>query len=209
MAEDDTRTRIVGASASHFARCGFDAASLRRIADDAGIKAASIFHHFPGGKRELYRAIMQEVADTIRLHIVGRYGNDAGLCAEDAVVQMAAAFWDYFADHRDYAKLLLHQASGLDRDLAKEIETYVRGVFEGAHAFLTRAQARGELGEFDVDHFMLWTAAHTLSLHGAQFLVSYVYPDEAGPRLRVRYLSMVRAQVRPTSARRSRSRVSR
>lgn len=198
MAADETRVRILRAAASHFARFGFDAASLRRIADDAGIKAASIFHHFPGGKRALFGEIMRDIADTVRERIVGRYGVDAGLSAEDAIVQMAAAFWDYFAEHEDYAKLLLHQASGLDRDHENSIEGYIAGVVDGARAFMRAAQVRGELSEFDIGHFMLWTTGQTLTIHGAPFLASYVYPKDAGHRLRLRHLTMVREQIRPT-----------
>lgn len=200
MAADETRARILGAAASHFARFGFDAASLRGIADDAGIRAASIFHHFPGGKRALFGEIMRDIAETIRERIVGRYGVDAGLGPEDAIVEMAAAFWDYFADHQDYAKLLLHQASGLDRDHENSIEGYIAGVVDGARAFMRAAQLRGQLGEFDIGHFMLWTTGQTLTIHGAPFLASYVYPKEAARRLRPLHLRMVREHIRASSS---------
>jgi len=196
MATDETRKRILVAAASHFARFGFEASSLRRIADDAGIRAASIFHHFPDGKRELFGVILKEIAETVRERIVGRYGMDAGLRPEDAIVQMAAAFWDYFADHEDYAKLILHQVSGLDRQHESAIDGYIAVVIEGARAFMRSAQLRGELAEFDIGHFMLWTTGHTLATHGAPFLASYVYPNGPGSRLRAPYLAMVREHIR-------------
>ncbi len=201
MPADDTRTRLLRIAASHFARAGFEGASMRRIADDAGIKAASIFHHVPGGKRALYDAIFEDLAETIRVHIVGRYGADAGLRPEDAVVQMAAAFWDYFAEHGDYAKLILLQSSGTDRSLANVMEGAADVIVGAARAFMRDAQARGELGEFDVEHFMLWSSLHTLTVHGARYFTAYLVPDEDRLRLRESYLAMVRGFVRPARGR--------
>lgn len=203
MASDDTRTRILATASSHFARYGFEGAALRKIAEDVGIKAASIFHHFPGGKAELYAAIFDEIADTILAHIVRRYGVDAGLAPVDAIVQMAAAFWDYFAEHPDYAKLILLQASGLDRGLATRMDEQARGIVEAARAYIVEAQARGELAEFDTRAFMLWSSGHTLTVHGAPFLAAFLHPNDEARALRTGYLEMVRAYVQPRRQRRA------
>ncbi len=199
MTTDATRARILATASSHFARHGFEGASLRRIADDVGIKAASIFHHFPGGKAELYGAIFDDMAATILEKIVTRYGADAGLAPVDAIVQMAAAFWDYFVDHGDYAKLILLHASGMDRSLTTRIEEHAADIVEAAHAYVAGAQARGELGDFDVRQFMLFSSAHTLAVHGAPFFAAFHSPNDRDKKLRENYLAMVRAYVRPAS----------
>lgn len=201
MAADDTRARILSIASSHFARYGFEGASLRRIAEDVGIKAASIFHHFPGGKAELFDAIFDEIGETIFARIVTRYGLDTGLSPEDAIVQMAAAFWDYFADHPDYAKLILLRASGMDRSFASRMEQNASGIVETSRAYIEAAQARGELGAFDTRQFMLWSSGHTLTVHGARFFSAFLYPDDPDKTLRAHYLGMVRAYVRPEGAR--------
>jgi AcrR family transcriptional regulator len=197
MTTDATRARLLATASSHFARHGFEGASLRRIADDVGIKAASIFHHFPGGKAELYGAIFDDMAATILEKIVTRYGADAGLAPVDAIVQMAAAFWDYFADHGDYAKLILLHASGVDRSLTTRVEEHAADIVAAAHAYVAAAQARGELGDFDVRQFMLFSSAHTLSVHGAPFFAAFLYPNDRDKKLRANYLAMVRAYVQP------------
>lgn len=197
MSNEDTRARIVRTAAVHFARQGFEGASLRKIAEDVGIKAASIFHHFPGGKAELYEAITHEIAETIRVHVVARYGVSAGLSPVDSIVQMAAAFWDYFAEHPTYATIILQQSTGMDRDFARFLEDAAIGIVQIARDFMVEAQARGELADFDLPHFMLWTTAHTLTVHGAPFLASYVVPSDPTGSLRTHYLAMVRAQIAP------------
>lgn len=197
MSSEDTRRRILETASKHFARYGFEGASLRKIAEDAGIKAASIFHHFPDGKTELFDRIFEEIADTIFARIVTRYGADTGLTPEDAIVQMAAAFWDYFDDHPDYAKLILLRASGMDRGLAA-IEGHARAIVTSSRAFICEAQARGDLRTFDPDQFMLWSSAHTLTVHGAPFLSSFLYPSDPEKKLRASYVAMVRDYVRPS-----------
>lgn len=197
MTTDDTRARLLRAGAVHFARQGYDGASLRRIADDVGIRAASIFHHFPGGKAALHEAILGEIGDSIRIQIVERYGVDAGLAPVDSIVRMAGAFWDYFEAHPDFATLILHFSSGMDRELAGGLEDAARGIVATSHAAIVEAQERGELGDFDVPHFMIWAAAHTLTVHGAPNLASFVVPSDPEKRLRASYLAMVRGFIAP------------
>jgi AcrR family transcriptional regulator len=50
------RGELLQAAARHFARGGFDAASMRDIARDAGMLAGSIYYHFPS-KDELIAAV--------------------------------------------------------------------------------------------------------------------------------------------------------
>lgn len=47
-------TRIAMGVAPIFLARGYRGVSLRALADDLGIKAASLYHHCPGGKAELY-----------------------------------------------------------------------------------------------------------------------------------------------------------
>ncbi|MDN5766038.1 MAG: TetR family transcriptional regulator [Humibacillus sp.] len=51
---DDTRGVIIEAARSAFAAKGYDRASLRGIARDAGVDPALVHHYFKGGKAELF-----------------------------------------------------------------------------------------------------------------------------------------------------------
>jgi len=46
-----TRARIMAAAKTHFARSGFTGTSMRAIAKDAEVRAASMYHYFPSKKR--------------------------------------------------------------------------------------------------------------------------------------------------------------
>ena len=62
---DPTRQKLLHEAARHFARHGYDGASLRRISEGVGIRAASIYNHFPDGKEELYEHIMSAIAEML------------------------------------------------------------------------------------------------------------------------------------------------
>ncbi|MFE3514806.1 TetR/AcrR family transcriptional regulator [Streptomyces sp. NPDC059166] len=53
MGHSDTRARIQGAAAMLFRRHGYSATGLKRIAAEADAPFGSIYHFFPGGKRQL------------------------------------------------------------------------------------------------------------------------------------------------------------
>lgn len=48
----------------HFARAGFDGTALRDIAQDAGVDAALICHHF-GNKLDLWKTVVDEIAQRL------------------------------------------------------------------------------------------------------------------------------------------------
>jgi len=59
------RKQLLEAAAACFSREGFDAASMRTIADEAGMRTASIYYHF-NGKDDLLVAVHEEALNRIR-----------------------------------------------------------------------------------------------------------------------------------------------
>jgi AcrR family transcriptional regulator len=64
----DTRARMIQAAIEVFGSLGYDGASTRQLAETAGVNQAAIPYHF-GGKRELYLAAAQAIADYARSRI--------------------------------------------------------------------------------------------------------------------------------------------
>ncbi|HJU84577.1 MAG TPA: TetR/AcrR family transcriptional regulator [Holophagaceae bacterium] len=56
--ERSTREGILLSLMEEFRTCGFDGVSLSRISEVTGLGKASLYHHFPGGKGEMARAVM-------------------------------------------------------------------------------------------------------------------------------------------------------
>jgi len=54
---DRQTARILAAAQLCFARRGFDGASMDEIVSRAGMSSSTVYSYFPGGKRELIRAV--------------------------------------------------------------------------------------------------------------------------------------------------------
>lgn len=73
MRQEDTRQRILEKALELFADRGYDAVSVGEIAEAVGMKAPSLYNHFPG-KRAIFDAIVESTAaryeaDTDRIDI--------------------------------------------------------------------------------------------------------------------------------------------
>jgi AcrR family transcriptional regulator len=62
---DATRQRILDAAIGMFAQCGFEGASTRQLAAEAGVNQPAIQYHF-SSKDGLYRAAIDCIADDLR-----------------------------------------------------------------------------------------------------------------------------------------------
>ncbi len=58
----DTRNQLLETGLRLFAQFGYEAVTTRQLAAEAGVNIAAIAYHF-GGKRELYRAVLQQLID--------------------------------------------------------------------------------------------------------------------------------------------------
>jgi AcrR family transcriptional regulator len=50
--------RVLAVAEAHFVARGFQSVTLKDVADDLGIKQASLYYHVPGGKEDLYVEVM-------------------------------------------------------------------------------------------------------------------------------------------------------
>lgn len=53
------RERILDSAVTEFVDRGFHGARLQSVARRAGLEKSSLFHHFPGGKEDLHRAVLE------------------------------------------------------------------------------------------------------------------------------------------------------
>lgn len=84
---NDTRARLRAAARQAFAVSGYDAASNKQIAEDAGITTGAIYHYYPS-KADLYVAVMEEVQDVVYSTF------EAAISGEATLVQRLGATFD-------------------------------------------------------------------------------------------------------------------
>ena len=143
---DEARARIyhdlVLESAEHvFGAKGFEEATMREVAHEAGISLKTLYATF-SGKRELYREIqsLRGRAFLERVSVAMQAGGDAS----ERLSRAARAYVDFLLDHPDWLRIHLHEriswglgpATGegteLWRDGVESLAAIVRdGVAEG------------------------------------------------------------------------------
>lgn len=77
-----TSSNIMGAALAHFARDGYEGASLKHIADDCGIKKPSIYAHF-ASKEDLFMQVLQAVFQRQGEQILQYFKEHESLSLED------------------------------------------------------------------------------------------------------------------------------
>lgn len=61
----DSKSRMVNSATELFRQHGYSGTGFREINAHSGVAKGAIYHHFPGGKKELALAVIHTVGDTI------------------------------------------------------------------------------------------------------------------------------------------------
>jgi AcrR family transcriptional regulator len=69
MAPSLTRAELLDRLYVIFSRYGYEGASMTRIAEATGLGKASLYHHFPDGKREMAAAVLDHVRAWYEEHV--------------------------------------------------------------------------------------------------------------------------------------------
>lgn len=119
------RAQVVASLLRAFRRNGYDGASLSRLSEETGLGRASLYHHFPGGKEDMARAVLasagQDFMDLVLLPLQ-RPGSP-----EERVAGMAAAL-SAFYDGGNKACILALMTIGQGPEVfALEVREGLRG----------------------------------------------------------------------------------
>lgn len=125
----DTRGRILEAFTTQLRSRGYLGASLDAVASETGIRKASLYHHFPGGKEEMYR----EAALT---HIA----------REAARVERAVTASDVLEDRLVAVALLDVDHAAAEPDLDQQIYDGTRHVSDETRTAVSTAYVSGLIG---------------------------------------------------------------
>ncbi|MGN0042549.1 TetR/AcrR family transcriptional regulator [Rhodococcus sp. (in: high G+C Gram-positive bacteria)] len=136
----DTRTQIMAAFADQLAGTGYAGISLVGVAGTVGIRKPSIYHHFPGGKQDLYRAVAREFIGNLHLRIRKAVDTEGSL--DDRLTALAVACSEDHGSSISFEQRIydaLDQVSDTTRDeisalYVREVLSPVVVLFEGAVA---------------------------------------------------------------------------
>jgi AcrR family transcriptional regulator len=148
----ESRTRLLDAAERLFHERGYSAVSMADIAEATGIRKASLYHHVPGGKEELF---VEVSVRTFERHKEGISKALVQAEAEFKAQLQAASRW--MIDHaplgllamlqNDMPELTEENAMGLEGQLMTSLWQPLTQVFEAA-------KERGEIRMVDADTFV-------------------------------------------------------
>lgn len=130
--------RILAAARREFARAGFDAARMDRLARAAGVNKQLLFYYFQS-KRGLFNAVLLGAAAELEAALdAARSGGASPL---ERVTALVTAQFDFFARQPDVVALLTHSPRVDLAPFATAIRRLVVPLAEGQG----RGQVRGDL----------------------------------------------------------------
>jgi TetR/AcrR family transcriptional regulator len=139
---EDGRSRILAAALEVFATAGFDGASLRQIADRAGVMHQLVVYHFKT-KDTLWRAVITSIlAESAERFAVWRAGLKADSPAQ--ALRTLVREFVFFAAHRpEFHRIVTFEGRADNERIRWLIETYIRPYFEVSTSLIRAAQAVG------------------------------------------------------------------
>lgn len=158
-----TQQRILEVARVHFERHGFDGASFRGIAEEAGVASGTVVLHFVDKRGLLHAALHDDLAS-----VVAR-----GVAAEgkgtivDRLAAVVAPAYAYYALRPALSRTLLESALFADSPWRERFGAQAAAAHARMAELAAEAAARGELAR-DADTTTLATAA--LSLYYATLL---------------------------------------
>jgi AcrR family transcriptional regulator len=168
-----TRAIILSAALTEFADKGFEAASIRGVAEKTGLQHPLITHHF-GNKEGLWQAAAEQTFERVRAEwdarapVTGNLSPLARLRVEyEALFRHTVAFPDFHRFMRQEAVSENPRLHWLARKVLKPL-------IERLLPQIEEAQAQGELPRIEpiLFHYMMVSLTATLSEFGAEMKVT-------------------------------------
>ena len=142
-----TRERLLSVAHAHLVARGYHGLSLHDIAAEVGIRKASLYHHYPGGKDHL-------VADALA-HALGRIGDafDAAIAVEETTRGRLVAVARWMRTQDAATARVLRDASGRvpEADIARLAGLFVERMVRPLRRVIDDGVARGELRPHDAE----------------------------------------------------------
>jgi AcrR family transcriptional regulator len=144
----EARERVIEVAERLFAQKGYAAVTLRDIANELGIKHASLYHHAPGGKEELYIEVMER---TLKRHKVGMTQAITTAAPDIRSRLRAAADWLLSQPPMDLVRMVYSDMPEINADHARRLsENAFETMITPIGLALEMAQTRGEISHPDI-----------------------------------------------------------
>jgi TetR/AcrR family transcriptional regulator len=166
----DTRERLVEAALRAFAAHGFDGATTREIAREAGVALAALPYHFTT-KEALWRAAADRIFALLNETFRARFTGLEGVDLTTRLRLILRDFVRFAAAHPELHRFMIQEGMRQSPRLAWLVETHVRPMYDAVRAMIEAAQRAGmaPIGRPEHLHYMLIGAASSAYALSAEF----------------------------------------
>lgn len=190
-----TRFRLMDAAARLMAHQGYVGTSVRAIANRAGVTTGAIYNQFPGGKRELFLAILESVGIEVQRFVAEGMAEAAD--PVDAVVRQAGALWDFFETYPSFAALIVREnVSGALGDPSPFVEQNAQAILQLRELF-QYAMDEGLMAQVNPSYVLFWVFNTCSAFHGCGPLRQTVWTESDLQTARADFLRAVHAMLTP------------
>lgn len=141
------KEKVLEVATRLFAVRGFDGTSVRKIADEAGLSVAGMFHYF-SSKEEILFEIMSSFLDEGLKRLKEICSGSGGTVQR--LEEVCRFFTEYFAGHMDELTILSSEGKSLTREHREVFKQKQREYLEAVKRLLEELQAQGLLKDMDI-----------------------------------------------------------
>ena len=140
--QEDARSRILAAALEVFSTSGFEGASLRQIADRAGVMHQLVVYHFKT-KQALWRAAVTSVLGDAGAQLASWRAREMTDSPARVLRTMVKEFVLFAARRPEFHRIATFEGRGDNERIRWLIEIYMRPFFEFSTGLIRAAQAVG------------------------------------------------------------------
>lgn len=145
----DSTQRVLDVAEMLFMDRGYSAITLRDIADELGMKQASLYYHFPGGKEQLFLAMAERMFDRHHQGVV-----DALASGETDLRAQLRGVAEWFGSQRPmkFMGMMHADVAALSEEHKEQLAQKAHGsMFRPLREAFVAAEARGEIRHMHPD----------------------------------------------------------
>ncbi len=142
------RERVLDVAERLFAQRGYTAVTLRDIAAELGMRHASLYHHVPGGKEELFEEVTTR---TLTRHAQGIGSAFAGAPRTLEAQLLALADWLVTQPPMDLLRMSFSDLPAISPERAERLSRLAyQALIEPVEEALRQAHRRGEMADHNL-----------------------------------------------------------
>ncbi|QBR01585.1 TetR/AcrR family transcriptional regulator [Paraburkholderia pallida] len=169
----ETRASILSAAIAEFAAKGFEAASIRNIADRAGMQHPRITYHFRS-KEILWQAAAEFVFEQIQHEWEKCLKDTPPACTLERLRIVYRTIFQFTIEHPECHRFLLQESLGYSPRLQLFADTVLKPLIGWLLPQIREAQDEGALPKVEpiMFHYLLISLTATLSSFGTEMLTT-------------------------------------